>query len=236
MSKCKITLECDENTKKKLSEALRSKQIEDQEEVYFIDESAIRLYRIFSEGSFKRGGRFYRGWWQQVPQRFRKYIHIDGQKTVELDYSRFHISILYAELGVMPPADSYKIHSKVSEKITKYAINAMLNAKGIVKPHKDFDEEDCGIPWEGFIKLIEKKHKAIVENGYWNTGCGLTLQFKDSLIAEKILLHFAKKDIPCLPIHDSFIIAESFKGELKETMLREYQERFGTDIMIKQKV
>ena len=32
-----------------------------------IDFSARTLVRIFSNGSFKEGGRFYRGWWQNVP-------------------------------------------------------------------------------------------------------------------------------------------------------------------------
>ena len=39
-----------------------------------IDFSARTLVRIFSNGSFKEGGRFYRGWWQNVPSEYRKYI------------------------------------------------------------------------------------------------------------------------------------------------------------------
>lgn len=32
-----------------------------------VDFSKRALVRIFSNGSFEQGGRFYRGWWQQVP-------------------------------------------------------------------------------------------------------------------------------------------------------------------------
>jgi hypothetical protein len=28
------------------------------------------LYRIFNRGSFSYGGRFYGGWWQQIPKKF----------------------------------------------------------------------------------------------------------------------------------------------------------------------
>jgi len=42
-----------------------------------IDFSQRTLVRIFSNGSFKQGGRFYRGWWQNVPSEYRKYITID---------------------------------------------------------------------------------------------------------------------------------------------------------------
>lgn len=47
--------------------------------------SARTLVRIFSNGSFngsfKEGGRFYRGWWQNVPSAYRKHITIDMKKT-----------------------------------------------------------------------------------------------------------------------------------------------------------
>ena len=37
-----------------------------------VDLSKRTLVRIFSNGSFKEGGRFYRGWWQNVPSEYRK--------------------------------------------------------------------------------------------------------------------------------------------------------------------
>lgn len=233
LTKHEIKLECTEDTYKNLLKDLKRKASDDPEQVTYIDESSVRLYRIFSEGSFKRGGRFYRGWWQQLPEKYRSFITIDGNRTVELDYSRYHISMAYAQLGLTPPEDPYKIHPKVKVDITKYAINAMLNAKAIVNEHRDFDPKKCGITWERFIKLIEREISPIVDNDMWMTGYGLTLQFVDSLIAEEILLHFANQDIPCLPIHDSFIVPEQHKDELRETMASVYEKHMGTSIGIK---
>jgi hypothetical protein len=39
-----------------------------------IDLSRRTLVRIFTNGSFEEGGRFYRAWWQNVPSEYRSYI------------------------------------------------------------------------------------------------------------------------------------------------------------------
>ena len=58
-----------------------------------IDYTRNRLYRIFN-GDFSSGGRFYRGWWQNIPRDLRKYITIDGEPCSELDYSGQHLLLL----------------------------------------------------------------------------------------------------------------------------------------------
>lgn len=70
-----------------------------------------------------------------------------------------------------------------------------------------------------------EKHIRI--NKFLNSDIGLTLQYKDSKIAEDILKHFTKKGIPCLPIHDSFIVPNKYKDELIETMHEVYIKHFG---------
>src|SRR5690606_27759980 len=57
--------------------------------------------RIFSNGTWDSGGRFYGGWWQQIPNSkaggaWRRKIYINGNPTVEVDYSGLHIVLLYA--------------------------------------------------------------------------------------------------------------------------------------------
>ena len=55
-----------------------------------IDLSSRTLIRIFSNGSFKEGGRFYRGWWQQIDKEDRCKIYIDDKPTLEVDFKAFH--------------------------------------------------------------------------------------------------------------------------------------------------
>ena len=60
-----------------------------------IDFSARTLTRIFSNGSFKEGGRFYRGWWQNVPSEYREFITIDMKRTCEYDFSQLNPHMIY---------------------------------------------------------------------------------------------------------------------------------------------
>ena len=41
------------------------------------------------------------------------------------------------------------------------------------------------------------------------------------------MLHFAKKGVPVLPVHDSFITAAQHQHELVAVMKRVFGERFG---------
>ena len=59
-----------------------------------IDLSKRFLVRIFTNGSFKEGGRFYRGWWQNVPSEYRQFITIDTKKTKEYDYSQLNPNMI----------------------------------------------------------------------------------------------------------------------------------------------
>ena len=65
------------------------------------------LYRVFNDAEFKTGGRFYGGWWQNIPKEYRKHLAVNGKRMVELDYSNQHPTILYAWENVERPADCY---------------------------------------------------------------------------------------------------------------------------------
>ena len=95
------------------------------------------LYRVFNDTEFKTGGRFYGGWWQEIPSKFRDRIIIDGKRTVQLDYSCLHPHILYHEKSLKLKDDPYQVNlipSKNVEdtdgfrKFIKQCFNAMLNS------------------------------------------------------------------------------------------------------------
>ena len=46
------------------------------------------------------------------------------------------------------------------------------------------------------------------------------------------MLHFAKRDIPVLPVHDSFIIIRGLYSELVNVMHEEFKKMFGVPIKI----
>jgi hypothetical protein len=103
-----------------------------------IDFSRRRLCRIFKNGNWNTGGRFYGGWWQSVPREYRKHIRIEGKVTVEMDYSTIHPRILYGKENEDCPDDAYAIpgwdgpdwyYDQDGREIIKKAFNQLLNSK-----------------------------------------------------------------------------------------------------------
>jgi hypothetical protein len=102
----------------------------------------FQLRRIFSRGSFQKGGRFYGGWWQFIPSNYRRYITINGLPTVEVDYSELHPRMMYQDANLpLPDGDLYDLGLrfdgmeydkdvepyKSKRKVIKTYINAMIN-------------------------------------------------------------------------------------------------------------
>jgi hypothetical protein len=89
------------------------------------------LARKFTNGSFEAGGRFYGGWWIDIPREYRKYIQIKGKPTAELDYSTLHPTILYLKKGLLPLKDSYRLDGWDIDHhdVYKKTFNQLLNSK-----------------------------------------------------------------------------------------------------------
>lgn len=201
----------------------------------YVDFAAVQLQRIFNNGSFEQGGRFYGAWWQNFPKALRKCITIDGKSTAELDYSQLHISMMYAELGLPVPEKAYFIHPKVSRAVSKEAVNALISASGIPNPVDGFSEEDAGVSWLEFIDLIKAKHSPLVKADMLLKGYGLKLQCEDAALAESIMLYFAEQDVPCLCLHDGFLI-QSDKATALMTIMKDcYRSTFGQSIEVRVK-
>ena len=55
------------------------------------------------------------------------------------------------------------------------------------------------------------------------------------MVAERVMLLLLKQDIPCLPVHDSFIVQVIHEKELIHAMNQAYFERFSKSIKMKSK-
>lgn len=217
---------------------MMNKHKKEQEKPPSIDFEDRSLYRIYNNGSkenpeqnFRQGGRFYGGWWEGIPKGYRRYITINQKHTAEVDFANLHPQMLYAKEGLEMNGDAYLISGVKDRDMVKVAFNKLLNGKKKLDKPDDFEDEKVGMSWKRLLQCVEDKHKPISK--YFRTGYGLDLQFKDSEIAERILLHYATRNIPCLPIHDSFIVHHDLQDELKELMLSEYQKEFGFGIKFK---
>ena len=198
-----------------------------------IDFSQRTLVRIFSNGSFKQGGRFYRGWWQNVPSEYRKYITIDEKRTAEFDFSQLNPHLLYhSNYKQLGSEDAYdRVLDGDHRKIVKQAFNAMVQASTPLKSCPDeIDMSGLEMGWAELRDRILKAHKPIVDHFF--KGVGNHLQFMDSNIAEGVMLYFAGIDAPALPVHDSFILHHAYgeTGEVEEAMRRAFYEEVGEHI------
>jgi hypothetical protein len=211
-----------------------------------IDFTQKRLRRKFNNCSFKQGGRFYDGWWHNLPREYRKYIRLNDKDIVELDYSGLHINMLYAiEKLPMPEGDVYKLDGYSNDdtfrEFVKKLLQAMINAPDRDKARKGLHEDvhrkkELELPLEvgstkgkdifPLMDAFAQKHEKI--SNYFCTGKGIDLQYFDSQMAEKVMLHFAKMShYPILPVHDSFIIHHGLEKELKEAMEEAFFDLFG---------
>ena len=211
--------------------------------------------RIFNKGKWDQGGRFYGGFWQNIPRECRRFIRINDADTVECDYSGLHVNMLYAMDDLdMPPGDVYQIPEYPEEKLKdkkvfrdfiKQMLLTLVNSGGEKKReearqaihdavhHKktlQLPEEIPSTRGKDIFPLMdafEKKHKDI--GHYFCSGKGIDLQYLDSQMAEIVMLHFAKGNYPVLPLHDSFILHHNLEQELKLVMDQAFKEVLETD-------
>jgi hypothetical protein len=203
------------------------------------------LYRVFNDPDLQTGGRFYGGWWQNIPRGYRHHLTVNGKRMVELDYSNQHPSILYAREGVVRPADCYSGVIKPSliidgaaakdvRDMVKAAFNAMLNSpKPLSRAPSEVKPSKFGLKWAQVSEAIIAFHEPIAHHFY--TGVGLKLQRLDSDIAENILLHFAQRQIAILPLHDSFLMHHGYEASLTPVMSFAFEEVVGASPKIDRK-
>lgn len=220
-------------------ESLQERLLSDSEKEP-IDLTNKVLVRIFINNSFGEGGRFYRGWWQNVPSEYRPFITIESKHTQELDYSQLNPNMIYSlynhELG---SEDAYsRVLGEEHRDVVKEAFNAMFQANtSLESKPKDINLDNIEMTWKELRQAILDAHKPIKDLFF--TGLGNKLQFEDSIMAENVMLQFARMDYPALPIHDSFIMHHAFgndgskeESELEEAMRRAFHDRFHRDIGI----
>ena len=190
------------------------------------------IKRIFNDKDFTQGGRFYGGWWQTIPSPYRALITIDGSRTNEFDFGRLHPTMMYAEAKVTCEGDAYDIGLDKKHRDTiKELFNSMVQMQEFTDHPPRIKFSQTGKTWKQLRDMIIKKHEPIKHMFF--CGMGNYLQYRDSMIAEKVMLHFAKNDVPVLPVHDSFIIQAGLFLDLLEVMEKEFMKQIGVPIDIR---
>ena len=203
--------------------------------------------RIFNE-SFDYGGRFYRADVLAIKNKKtddRLKVTIDGEPVCEVDYSNLHFRIAAAleDLDAEDiPLDVYSgiledEDNAVDREIVKLAVNMMFNCRNDEKARAAIQKE---------INLLKKEDKAeytlgnatsvmsLIDNAYpqfsylfcTEGSFGRVLQNADSHLASDIIEVMLNRQIPCLPVHDSFIVPLKHLDFLCDTMGECFRKRF----------
>lgn len=198
------------------------------------NDARIYLTCRFAE-TYDRGGRAYDPFYQNMPKRFRKRLLIDGKATVELDFSRIHPTIIFAEKGLELDRDPYDVPGfEDMIEAGKVTFNRLLNSRTRRVPYRPKEDAELFKSADHF-KRYRGAMIAHLEP-IADTFCrdfGARLQKRDSELALRILERCMDIGVPVYPVHDSFIILTGDENEVREIMHSEFKEMFGVDCVIK---
>jgi hypothetical protein len=236
-------------TVKELNKLLDSFEIKDKN-----DEPLINFYcRVFTN-SFDKGGRFYKADILNLSNKTdnsRLDVTIGGEKVVEVDYVSLQFRVAAAIEQMYPedvPMDMYSEiledpTNKVDREIVKHAVTVLFNCK---------DEGTAMKAIQSKINSLTKEEKenytlgnarsvyCLFKDEYYQfthlfcreDSYGLTLQNLDSNLANNILKKMIDKGIPCLPVHDSFVVRQSDIDTLYELMGDEFRNMFDVNWVV----
>jgi len=190
--------------------------------------------------------------YQNLKRILRKRLTINGKSTGEADYSSMHINLSYFISGHKNPYldDSYSpIIEKLGLKKSSNLRDAIKKCVLIAFNTSNFSSCSKAMYWNNrkdarllkkrgtnirkvcdtFIELNPKveylfNSKSIVAN---------SLMFHESIIMRKLLKNLSGKGINALPLHDSLIYDNKYKGRVEDVMRKTYQSVTGNDIGIK---
>jgi hypothetical protein len=169
-----------------------------------------------------------------LSEELRKHLFINGYPVVEWDFSGLHLRMLYHLEGMDYPGDPYAFGSRQERDYLKLVSLVMINKKtrrGVIRAmKKTFTVKQLDIPPDEQIERMVARFGAAHDriNRYFCSDIGLRLQCLDSRqITSDILDYFLGREIPVLPVHDSYIVARHYGDDLYEVMKEKYRDRMG---------
>jgi hypothetical protein len=190
--------------------------------------SGTAMHRVFTH-DFDLHGRFYCDA-QNIPRRVRCSALISGEPAGEVDFSAMHIRLAAARRGYgFGDYDPYLLGGFKRADV-KLATNIALNARTARSACLAIANElGRGFGVQAYAcKLLDavKAAHPLLTNDF-GSGAGLGLMASEALIAQEILRTMMRLGVPCLPIHDSFVVPRPKVDLLVDEMVRVFTEQTG---------
>ena len=210
-----------------------------------IDQKGKFVRRIFNESRWDKGGRFYGGWWQRCPKKYRESITLDRYETCEIDFSGLHIVILYGQEGInywqeinedpyqlmindydpeidLRQAAKLLLLTAINAKEEKAAFAAFRRQAEKGTPEKRLTNEQL----KSLLTALQRKHQPIAHK--LASGAGIDLMNVDGQITEKLIERFTYHyKCPILTVHDSYIVPFGYDRYLYREMQQAFEEVTG---------
>lgn len=194
-------------------------------------------------------GRLYRGAWQNLTPPLRNKILINGEETIEADYSGSTIRIIYHCNGIPFEGDPYAIPGLIDREalyaagLNRQSIRAaikrlhqkLLNTErreNAIKFGKDRPTMFDVVTPARAREIIEEFHEPIKHQFYQPMKTEQALRVESDICLE-ILSRLREQKILALPIHDSFVFKKSDKSAALRAMMECYYKRMGFYPVIK---
>jgi len=185
----------------------------------------ITTRRIFHDGSFDLGGRWYNDL-QNIPRTARNRLRLNGQPVAIHDYSAFYPGLLYAMVGETCDGDPYAIPDWPRQ-ISKPALNILINAKSqtaavraTAKKLKELgdhsSQKDRHNKARAIIGALKKRNGPIAR--YFNSDIGKRLMHYEAFVLHDNMRDLMKVGIPFLPLHDALLVPVAAEPRLIQIM------------------
>ena len=200
------------------------RQETDSHIIYHIPETAFEYERKFCRGSFDCNGRYYANV-QNIPSDWRRFITLEGEPVVELDFDNLHFHMLYAKRGLRLEGDAYDIGDvSLDREHIKLLANVMINARNSPQLYawSRKEEELDGYTKEEIkeaVYALRNRH-APIEDAF-HSDAGIYLQNEDSEIAEQVML-----ETGAVGIHDGFMAPATDEDRLRKAMKIAFAEAY----------
>lgn len=209
-------------------------------------------FRIFTN-DFDHHGRIYTGRYghQSLRKLERASIRFDGELGIEVDFSGMHPRMLYHQCGIDYRDDPYALWNRrptdAQRLLAKKAFNALLNAKSKRAAIASCDDRlriqgksgralrdakrlkralaEQETSFAEVVAAVVRPHRPI-EDAFCDD-VGMRLMRIDLGIAMEVFDHFATLGVPCLGVHDSFIVPAKHERTLREGMTEFYAAKLG---------
>jgi hypothetical protein len=169
--------------------------------------------------------------------------------TVEVNFKGLHVAILCQEAGIPLTDDPYKLTDGLipdtgpdeQRELVKKLVLTAINAKAEKSAFSAF--RDGYPPGSTGSSLKNSVLRALLDqflakypylNGCLCSDQGIRLMYVDSLIAARVLKHFTDRWVPCLCIHDSFIVDHRRSKELVYVMKTAAAQILGAPLRVSQ--